>query len=199
MTNDFYRALKQRRSVYAISNESPISDERIIQIVEYTVLHTPSAFNSQNSRVLVLLGDKHDRFWQITKDALRAVVPADQFASTNAKIDSFSAGYGTILYFEDMAPVRSLQSQFPLYADNFPVWSLQANGMLQHNIWAALSLEGLGASLQHYTELIEDAVKAEWQLPADWKLDAQMPFGKPVADPQEKSFLPVSERVLVLA
>jgi predicted oxidoreductase (fatty acid repression mutant protein) len=71
--------------------------------------------------------------------------------------------------------------------------------MLQNNVWNALTIEGLGASLQHYTELIEAQVKAEWNIPAKWKLTAQMPFGKPAAPAGEKAYYPLSERVKVYA
>ena len=77
--------------------------------------------------------------------------PEENFASTEEKINSFKAGYGTVLYFEDFSVVESLQKQFELYKDNFPVWAQQTSGMLQFAIWTALSIEGLGATLQHYT------------------------------------------------
>ena len=53
-------------------------------------------------------------------------------AEPTQKIDgSFSCGYGTILYFEDMSVVHALQEQFPTYKDNFPVWAEQADAMHQ--------------------------------------------------------------------
>ena len=74
-------------------------------------------------------------------------------------MDSFKAGYGTVLFLEDEAVVKSLQEQFAAYAENFPIWSNQASGMHQLVVWAALEAEGLGASLQHYNPLIDDEVK----------------------------------------
>ena len=58
MTQDFYNALKERRSYYGINKELQVSDERIKEIVELAVKHTPSAFNSQSARLVVLTG-KH--------------------------------------------------------------------------------------------------------------------------------------------
>ncbi|RIX49322.1 nitroreductase [Paenibacillus nanensis] len=196
-TRDFYTALKERRSIYAISNEQVASDERIKEIIHHAVKYTPSSFNSQSARVVVLLGDKHKKLWDITTDTLKAVVPADKFAPTQEKMDAFSAGYGTVLFFEDDEVVKGLQEQFALYADNFPVWSNQSNGMLQLVVWIALEQEGYGASLQHYNPLIDDKVKAEWNIPASWKLIAQMPFGKPVAPAGDKDFQPLEERVKI--
>lgn len=78
--------------------------------------------------------------------------------------------------------------QFSSYAHNFPIWSEQSNGMLQSAIWNELAEEGLGASLQHYNEVIVDAVKKEWNIPETWRRVAQMLMGTPVALPGEKAY-----------
>ncbi|GKU26214.1 nitroreductase family protein [Clostridium folliculivorans] len=197
MEKNFYDAIELRRSYYGISKEAVVSDDKIKEVVEKAVKYVPSAFNSQSARVVLLLGAQHDKLWDITKEALRKVVPADQFSSTEEKINSFRNGYGTVLFFEDNSVVESLQKQFALYKDNFPVWSQQASGMHQFVVWTGLELEGFGASLQHYNELIEQDVKAEWRIPNNWKLIGQMPFGKPTAEPGEKQFQPLEERVKV--
>lgn len=197
MTKDFLTAVAERRTYYGISKETVISDEKIIEIINHTVKHTPSAFNSQSARIVLLLGENHDKMWQITKDTLRKIIPADQFGETETKIDSFKNGYGTIMFFEDSSVIESLQEQFALYKDNFPVWSQQSSGMHQFVIWTALETEGFGVSLQHYNELIEAQVKQEWNIPENWKLIAQMPFGKPIAQPTEKMFQPLEERIKI--
>ena len=195
MSKNFYEALKERRSIYAISKESGVSNERIQEVINEAVLHTPSAFNSQSARVVVLFGENHNKLWDITEASLKKIVPEENFAPTKEKIDSFRNGYASVLFFEDQNVVKNLQEQFSLYKDNFPVWSQQSSGMLQYVIWTSLAVEGLGASLQHYNELIEEDVAKEWDIPSGWKLVAQMPFGKPVAGAGEKEFLPLDERV----
>lgn len=198
MNKNFYEAIKERRSIYAISKESPISDERIKEIVEDIVKHVPSAFNSQTTRAVVLLGESHDKLWNITMEALRKIVPENDFVSTEAKINSFKGGYGTVLFFEDFAVVESVQNQFELYKDNFPVWAVQTSGMMQFSVWTAFATEGLGASLQHYTELIDAEVKKEFNIPNNWRMMAQMPFGKIVAGAGEKEFSPIENRVKII-
>lgn len=199
MTKDFSSALKNRRSYYGISKDSVISDERIQEIVNEAVKYTPSSFNSQSARVVVLLGEQHDKLWNLTEGVLREVVGGDdaKFAPTAQKMASFRAGYGTVLFFEDSNVIANLQEQFALYADNFPVWSQQSSGMLQFVVWTSLEAEGLGASLQHYNPLIDEKVRNEWNLPESWKLIAQMPFGKPTAEPGDKEFQPLEQRVKV--
>lgn len=197
MSKDFFTAIADRRSYYGISKEAVVSDDRIKEIIEHAVKHTPSAFNSQSARIVLLLGKEHDKLWDITMEALRKIVPANNFSSTEDKINSFKNGYGTVLYFEDNSVIESLQKQFALYKDNFPIWSEQSSGMHQFVIWTALEIEGFGASLQHYNELIENDVKKEWNIPENWKLIGQMPFGKPTAEPGEKQFSPLEERIKV--
>ncbi|MGE8077413.1 nitroreductase family protein [Peribacillus loiseleuriae] len=195
MKTDFYTALKERRSIYGINKDVQVSDERIKEIVEFAVKYTPSAFNSQTARLVVLSGEAHNKLWDITTETLRKVVGDGDFSATQQKMDSFKAGYGTVLFFEDEAVVTSLQEQFAPYADNFPIWSNQASGMHQLVVWTALEAEGLGASLQHYNPLIDDEVKKEWNIPDNWKLIAQMPFGNPIALAGEKEFQPLEDRV----
>ena len=186
-----------RRSFYAIGKEPVLSNEEIIKLVENAVKQAPSAFNSQGSRAVVLLGKEHDRLWDLTTETLRSIVPAENFASTEQKMKAFRGGYGTVLFFEDQPTVQGLQNQFPLYGDNFPVWSLQSSGMLQYLVWVALEAAGFGASLQHYNPLIDEKVEKAWNVPKTWKLLGQMPFGKPLAAPDAKTFLPISDRVKI--
>ncbi len=194
---DFYEAIKNRRSIYAIDKNVKISEEKIEEIINFAVKHTPSSFNSQSARVVVLFGEQHDKVWNITRETLRKIVPAENFSDTDQKMNLFGSGYGTVLFFEDQEVIEGLQKQFASYSENLPVWSNQSSGMLQHVIWTALELEGLGATLQHYNPLIDDEVKAAWNIPSSWKLIAQMPFGNPVAPAGEKEFQPLTERVKV--
>lgn len=112
MTKDFYTALKERRTYYGINKEVQVSDEKIKEIVEFAVKYTPSAFNSQTARLVVLFGEAHDKLWDITTETLRKVVGDGDFSGTQQKMDSFKAGYGTVLFFEDEAIVKSLQEKF---------------------------------------------------------------------------------------
>jgi predicted oxidoreductase (fatty acid repression mutant protein) len=196
-TTTFYQAIEKRRSIYAIGTGKPVSENRVREIVEFAATHVPSAFNSQSARVVILFGKESGKFWEMVKDALRKIVPAEQFPKTEDKIDGFNAGWGTVLFFEDQTVVKQLMNDFSLYADNFPVWSNQSNGMLQFAVWTALQSEGLGSSLQHYNELVEEDVKKEWKLDPSWKLLAQMPFGSVEAPAGEKSFNPIEDRVKV--
>ena len=197
MNNDFYQAIEGRRSIYNISREMTISDERLEKNLWRILKNMPSPMNSQSPRMLLLLNRHHDRFWEITLEALRRIVSAERFPATEKKIGGFAAGRGTILFVDDQEVIRGLQEKYPTYKDTFPIWGQQANAMLQFAVWTGLAEEGYGASLQHYTELVEREVRKEWNLPGNWQLIAQMPFGKKTAPAGDKTIEPMEKRFLV--
>ena len=186
-----------RRSLYVLNKDLPISTDDVRQIVEHAVKHTPSSFNSQSTRVVVLFGAEHEKLWDIAIAELRKIVPADKFEPTENKLNMFKAAAGSVLFFEDQSVVKGLQEQFPPYAANFPVWADQADAMVQYAIWTTLSAAGVGANLQHYNPVIDTEVAKTWQIPADWTLRAQLVFGGIGAPAGEKTFQAIEERLKV--
>ena len=189
MSNAFIEMIKNRRTIYNLGDALPVSEEHVTKLIKEAVKHSPSSFNSQTSRVVILFGAEHKKLWNMTKEALRKIVPDQAFAATEQKIDSFAAGAGSILFFEDQDIVKGLQEQFPLYADNFPIWSEQASGIAQFAVWTALSQENIGASLRHYNPLVDNDVQKTWNTPANWVLRAQMVFGSINAPAGDKAFM----------
>ena len=98
-TKSFAEAVKDRRTYYALSNESTIPDSRVQEIVKDAVLHTPSAFNSQTSRVVVLLGDEHVKTWDIIAEVYKQQLPEEKFNQANKRFVGFRAAYGTVRPF----------------------------------------------------------------------------------------------------
>lgn len=191
---DFF---KRRRSHYRLSREVRVDKEEIERVVRFAAMHTPSAFNSQSSRIVVLFDESHDRFWNLVCEKISHILPHDAFEKSRKKIESsFAAGYGTILFFEDGHTIEVLKKNYPLYSAAFPVYSQHTSAMHQYALWLLLSDLHLGASLQHYGELVEEDVKKIFSLPDTWQLVAQMPFGTPLDTPEKKNFLPLEERVL---
>ena len=192
------QAFDERRSVYALGNELPVEPQAIVNMAERVLLHTPSAFNSQSSRLVVLFGAEHQQLWDIAEEKLRAAVGDGDFSGSKQKLDGFRAAAGTVLFYEDKNVTQSLQEQFALYADRFPVWAQQTSAMHQYAMWTELRTLNVGANLQHYNPLVdEDAAKA-FSIPDSWELVAQMPFGNIVEPAGEKTYQPVSERMKVL-
>ncbi|MFW2076456.1 nitroreductase family protein [Acinetobacter sp. ULE_I010] len=185
----FLNQIKQRRTIYAIGKDVSLEQAKIEEIIKEAIKHSPSSFNSQSSRAVILFGESHVKFWTIVLETLRKIVPEAAFEGTSAKINSFIAGAGTVLFYEDMSVIKNLQEQFALYADNFPVWAEHSTGIAQFATWTALSEAGIGASLQHYNPIVDDQVAEVFGVPADWKLRAQLVFGSVEAPAGEKTFI----------
>ena len=193
-----HQLAEKRRSVYALSNQLPVSNDEVVKLVEHAILHTPSAFNSQSTRIVVLFGEEHQKLWQITEDTLRGIVDnEEQFAATKQKMDGFKAGAGTVMFFEDHSVIRNMQAAAPLYADKFPIWADQTNAMHQYVIWTALASLDIGANLQHYNPIIDKKVADTWNIDEHWELNAQMVFGAIEQPAGDKEFKSVEERMKV--
>lgn len=189
---------EKRRSIYALSNQLPVSNDKIVKLVEHAILHTPSSFNSQSTRVVVLFGEEHQKLWNITEETLHEIVgDEEKFQSTKEKIAGFKAGAGTVMFFEDQSVVKSMQENAPLYADKFPIWAHQTSAMHQYVIWTALASIDVGANLQHYNPVIDDKVAEAWNIDKGWALNAQMVFGAIEQPAGDKAFKPVEERMKV--
>ena len=185
---------KQRRTIYAVGKNVALTPEQIESVIKEAVNHSPSAFNSQTSRIVTLFGESHLQFWNIVRETLRKIVPEAAFEGTNTKINSFAAGYGTVLFYEDQDVVKSLQEQFALYADNFPVWSEHSSAIAQFAVWTALSEQNIGASLQHYNPIVDAEIAEVFDIPTNWKLRAQLVFGSIEAPAGEKTFMAEADR-----
>ncbi|OTB07686.1 hypothetical protein M426DRAFT_317594 [Hypoxylon sp. CI-4A] len=189
--------IKVRRTYYALNKDLTISKERIQEIVKEAILHAPSSFNSQSNRVLVLFGADHDKLWDFASEILKTIVPAEQWQHTADRMNMFKAAAGTVLFYEDQEVVNGMQAKFPLYSDKFPVWAEQSDAMIQYIVWTAFTAEGLGANLQHYNPLVDAKVAAEWGIPSNWKLNAQLVFGGRTGEAGPKDQKPIEERLKV--
>lgn len=195
MNSTFNKLTAQRRSIYALGDQLTNSPEEIYDLIITAIKNSPTAFNSQTVRAVVLFGKSSDKVWDIVEAALKEVVKDPQaFAKTQQKIASFRAGFGTVLFLTETDTVHELEKQFPAYADNFADWAEQGIGGAQQAVWTALAEQQIGASLQHYNPLIDDAIHQAFNLPDSWQLRAEMPFGSIEAPAGDKDFRDDSEK-----
>lgn len=190
----FIDLLKVRHSQYDLGRN--IKDpEVVIKKVKETMRLTPTGFNAQTGRLLIITGDAQDKLWgQIIPQDLKAEmdrqgVSAESWLKTESKLKALGAAFGTILFYEDQSIIKKLQNDFSLYADNFQNWSEQVTGSAQLNAWLALTEMGLGANLQHYNPVIDKSVATEWKVPDNWLLRGELLFGsveKLVTDAKEQ-------------
>ena len=89
--------MAKRRTIYELKNESPISDDRIQDILKHALLHVPSAFNSQTTRIVLLVKEEHIKLWQIVKHIIKAKVPAEAWPTSKQRLSKFQAGYATVI------------------------------------------------------------------------------------------------------
>lgn len=198
MSNQFLDLITKRRTIYAIAKNVEQSPEHLTDLIQTAIKQSPSSFNSQSSRAVILFNSEHEKFWGFVADKLKSYAKDEESAAkTTVKMASFAAGLGTVLFFEDHTVVEGLQEQFPSYADNFPIWAEHSTAIAQFATWTALHTEGLGASLQHYNPIVDEQVHAEWDIPSNWKLRAQLVFGSIEGEPRAKDYLADEERFKV--
>ena len=146
MSNQFLDLIQQRRTIYAIGKNVEQSPAYLTDLIQNAIKQSPSSFNSQSSRAVILFHTEHEKFWNFVKEALKTYAKdAETAAKTAAKMDSFAAGVGTVLFFEDQDVVTGLQANFPSYAENFPIWAEHSTAIAQFATWTALHTAGVGA------------------------------------------------------
>lgn len=198
MSNQFLDLITKRRTIYAIGKNVTQSPEFLTDLIQNAIKQSPSSFNSQSSRAVILFNGEHEKFWSFVAEKLKSYAKDEESAAkTSAKMGTFVAGLGTVLFFEDLDVVKSLQDQFPSYADNFPIWAEHSTAIAQFATWTALHTEGLGASLQHYNPIVDEQVHAEWDVPANWQLRAQLVFGSVEGEARAKDFMADQDRFKV--
>lgn len=101
-TQTLIEAAKSRRSYYNLGRKSPVPDSEIVELVNQAILHIPSSFNTQSTRIVVALHGDHEKVWNIAVDAFKPLVasgavPQEVFDNqTKPKLDAFKAAYGTV-------------------------------------------------------------------------------------------------------
>lgn len=197
-SESFLKAVARRRSIYALGKDLPCSQNEVVRLITGVARNVPSSFSGQSCRLVILFNAQHDEFWNEVKGAIRKVTADEQYAASEAKVNNcFMASAGTVLFYLDGQVVEDQSRAMPLYAKNFHGFAVQSSAMTQFAVWTALREEGIGATLQHYNELIGAKTRKMYQLPEKWELVAQMPFGSIKKDAAAKTFLPDEARFKV--
>lgn len=59
----FDNAMEERRSIYNLKDSISISDDELESMIAHAVKYVPSSFNSQSTRIVLLLNDNNNKFW----------------------------------------------------------------------------------------------------------------------------------------
>ncbi len=187
----YLELIRNRRSFYNLSEDTELSKEEIKYLFEDVLNITPTAMNSQPVRIVLLFDDKSKEFWNKVNETYDNTIKEEKF-------NGFYHAKGTALYFIDDALIKELEEKYPLYADRMKQWAEHGCAMTQLNAWQALADENIGASLQHYNPGIDKWVKELYDIPENYRLVAQMPFGKILDVPEEKEKAPIDKLLKVI-
>lgn len=104
-TQTLIEVAKARRTYYALGRNAPVPDSEVVSLVNEAILHIPSSFNTQSTRLVVTLGADHEKVWDIAAEALKGLVATGAVTQetfdtqTKPKLDSFKAAYGTVRFY----------------------------------------------------------------------------------------------------
>ena len=191
--------LDGRRSIYELSPQWVRPQAEVEEMLRQILLKTPSAYNAQPVRIMLLTGQNHTAHWQVVEDALIAHVGREAYDNrTRNKVHkAFMNGVATLLFLDYTPATEALQQKYPSYAHNFPLWAEQVQGSHQALVWSALAHMGFGANLQHYIGFADKEIKERLLIPGELRLVAQMPFGAPAAAPMPIEKLPIEQLLTV--
>ena len=173
------QSLENRHFYYALEDNSNLTTEQIENIVHDATAHLsyPLANDSQSVRMVLLPGLYHYRLWEVTKNMLKAIISAELYSSVEKRIDYiFADSNGTVLFYEDQGNVRDSQKISSFAASENSVFSERTPVMYRLALWLMFEHEGMDASLQPYSPLIDEVVRKKFHLPTGWKLITQMPL-----------------------
>lgn len=103
-TSSLISLAQNRRTIYKLGKASPVqdADSKIEELVNEAILHVPSSFNTQSTRLVVLLHGEHDKLWDIAIEAFGGLVKSGKVSQemwenqTLPKLRGFQAAYGTV-------------------------------------------------------------------------------------------------------
>lgn len=196
---EFKNVIKNRRSIYALGNNSDYSIDEIVATIRETQKDVPSAFNSQTSRLVVLHGDANTKFWNLILDVQKDVLDQATWDFMSPIMEGAKNGIGTVLFFEDRDAVATMPTQ----GQRTEAYKQNNSANSQYAAWLALADMNLGGSLQHfnvgYEQGFDKAVRELFDLPESYELIAQMPFGSIEQEAGDKEYIDSEVQVQVFA
>ncbi|KAH8675269.1 Nitroreductase-like protein [Xylariales sp. PMI_506] len=203
-TDQWLEAASYRRTVYGLKDTSPVSDERIEEILKKVLSFAPSSYNTQSARFTLVLGEKHKQLWDIvakeSEEILKGAGPGI-WEAMDGRFKAFRAAYGSVVFWENQKTIQTAAETHKASAHMFPEWSEHASGIHQILVWTALELEGFGANLQHMNAIppVETALKKFLEVPDEYKLRAHLNFGEEAQPhPEIPTKLPTSETLKIV-
>lgn len=165
--------------------------------VETTSARNAARIARTQGRNLMKYNNQSSMYWVFDEEEETLFYNVHTYKVGNKTVTTIVSGIATILYFTDTNTVTQLQEQYPTYAHNFPLWAEQVQGSHQYAVWVGLTALGFGASLQHYTGMVDDQIKQHAGVPNHWQFVGHMPFGKIGTPATNKEKLPLTETLII--
>ena len=73
-TESFIDLAHNRRTIYALGKNSPVPDSKIKELINEAILHVPSSFNTQSTRLVLMLHEEHEKLWDTVIDTFAELV-----------------------------------------------------------------------------------------------------------------------------
>lgn len=196
--SELLNLVQDRRTAYVLGKNTELSNEEITERLVEVTKEVPSAFNSQTTRLVVVYGDENVKLWNHILDVQKDVLEGETWDMMSGVMEGAKAGIGTVLFFENLDAVETMPAQ----GEREEAYKQNNSANTQYAAWLALTELGLGGSLQHfnigYLQGFDKGIKELFDLPANWELNAQMPFGSIEAPAGEKEYIEENERVVVI-
>ncbi|EFQ98546.1 hypothetical protein MGYG_01573 [Nannizzia gypsea CBS 118893] len=90
-------AIKKRASLHILSDNIEVLDTHIQNIIQDAILHSPSPFNCQSGRAVVLLKEEHKKFWDIAYNTAKESVVPPIFEKTFEPVEERMMMFGAPL------------------------------------------------------------------------------------------------------
>lgn len=195
---NFLDLINKRRTVYPINGKSKLSQDEIVKYLQEVTRGIPSASNSQTTRLVVVFNDKNKKLWEHILQTQEKVLDAGTFGFMKPVMELAANAVGTVLFFEDRNVVKATLGESP----RAEVYKQHNNAYLQFGVWLALNELDFGASLQHFNIGFEQGydkgIKALLNLPEQYELVAEMPFGSHDGNPEPKEKIADDLKVQVI-
>jgi predicted oxidoreductase (fatty acid repression mutant protein) len=99
-TDEYLKAVNYRRTVYGLNDKSPVSDDRIVEIIKNVQLTSPSSYNTQTGRITILLGAPHQKLWTMIDEIATPIITQHAGEDTakfmQQRFGGFKGAYGSV-------------------------------------------------------------------------------------------------------
>lgn len=203
------------------SSSSVVTYDTIMTAVERSLKVSPSSFNSQDTRIVALLGADHVGYWRLVCERLRSTC-GEKASSRAAEAEcdhiekAVIPAMGTLLYLINDETVNATCAAYPAYAASFPGYAEQSAAMAASAAWTAISTldSSLGAMPVYYgapvvvdakstaaakAKGLNPAFPAAMAIPAGWHLSTEFVFGSVEETPKPAAVIPTNHQVMVFS